>query len=70
MSHGDVHYIAVWGGGVRLYLGCHDTSGYFFNSREQQKVDSQEYISLESSFHKLFKNTIVGHPRGIDETLS
>ena len=41
-----------------------------FIAGEQQKLDRQKYISLKSSFHKLFKNTTFRHLRCIGKTLS
>ena len=37
---------------------------------EPQKLDRQKYILLELSFHKLSKNTIFRHLRGIGKILS
>ena len=42
----------------------------FFMAGEPQKLDMQKYISLESSFHTLFRNTTLGSLRGIGKTLS
>ena len=41
-----------------------------FVAGEPQKLDGQKFISLEWSFHKLFKNTTFTHLRGIGKTLS
>ena len=41
-----------------------------FIAGEPPKLDRQKYITLESSFHKLFKNTTLKHLRGIGKTLS
>ena len=41
-----------------------------FIASEPHKLDRQKYISLESSFHKLFKTTTFRHLRDIGKTLS
>ena len=51
------------GGEVRL---SQQVRILLFIAGEPQKLDKQKYISLESSFHKLFKNTIFS----IGKTLS
>ena len=41
-----------------------------FEARESQKPDRQKYMSLKSSFHKLFESITFRHLRGIGKTLS
>ena len=38
--------------------------------QDRQKTRQFKYISLESSFHELFKNTTFRYLRGIGKTLS
>ena len=44
------------GGNVKFRLSRH-LRKLLFIAAEPQKLDRQKYISLESSFHKLFKTT-------------
>ena len=46
------------------------SSVLLFIAGELQKLDRQKYKSLESSFHKLVKNTTFKHLTGISKTLS
>ena len=57
------------GGKVRFKLSRH-LSILLFIAGEPQKLDRQKYISLESSFCKLFKNTTFRHFRSIGKNLS
>ena len=59
------------GGGVevRFRLLWH-ISILLFIAGEPHKLDRQKYVSMELSFHKLFKNTTFRHLGGIDKTLS
>ena len=57
------------GGKVRYRLLRHIRI-LLFIAGEPQKLDRQNYISLELSFGKLFKNTTYRHLRGIVKTLS
>ena len=52
------------GGKVKFRLSGH-LRILLFMAGEPQKLDRQKYMSLESSFRKLFKNRIFSHLRGI-----
>ena len=52
------------GGKVTFRLSRHFRI-LLFIARERQKLDRQNYVSLELSFHKLFKNTIIKQLEGI-----
>ena len=55
------------GGKVRFRLSRH-LSILPFIAGEAQKLDKQNYTSLELSFYKLFKNTTFRHLVGIGKT--
>ena len=56
-------------GKVRFKLSQH-LRILLFIAGEPQKLDRQKYVSQESSFHKLFENTIFKDLRSIGKTLS
>ena len=62
-------YIKGGKGKVRFRLSQHLTIPLLI-AEELQKLHRQKYMSLELSFHKLFKNTTFRHLEGIGKTLS
>ena len=56
--------------GPRLDLGCCDISAHYFHGRKTTKLDGQKYLSLQLSFHNLFRSTTFRYLRGIGKTLS